>query len=167
MKSKLLISLIFLICIAAAARMVSVFSSWDSVEWTSKDILVVVCGKPVEVNMPPNSIVTGGPKSDSEVQVISVLKGTNGLGSARLKTDHDLHQGEHYLVFGNFDGRVCTSLEEYKVIPIGKLFSTNSIAGKSLEEQLKILFRHAVFELNREIEQDQAQKAELEILIGK
>ena len=165
MKFRYFFPIILLVSISALARLVVPFSSWDRLKESSPSIVVVLCGKPV----PPDAdyAVVGGPRSDSEVEIVAVLKGTNGLGPARLQTDHELRQGENYLVFGNFSQGICASFEQYKVVPIGERFSTNSIAGKPLDEQIKTLFQHALFKLNREIQQDQEQKQQLELLVGK
>jgi len=166
MKIKIIILAFVFTAFVVAARMVSLFSNWEEIEGRSRDIVVVNCGKPVVTKLPPNTIASGAAKSDFEAEIIYVLKGTNSLGMARLQTDHELRQGENYLVFGNFDQGICTSYEKYKVVPIGDKFPTNSVMGKPMEEQVKILFQRAVFKLNREIENDREQKQQLETLVG-
>jgi hypothetical protein len=66
------------------------------------------------------------------------------------------------LVFGYYDSGVYQAFEEYRVIPLGVDFSTNSIAGKPLDEQLQILFQHAADNLNREIQKDEEEKQRIE-----
>jgi len=168
MKIKIIALAIVFTTFAVAARMVSLFSNWGEVEWRNPDIVVVNCGKPVITILPPNTYVSGAAKSDFKVQIMYVLKGTNRLGAARLQTDHELHQGEKYLVFGSFEQGVCTAYERYKVVPLeNERFWTNSIAGKPPEEQIKILFKHGLSKLTREIGDDQEQKKQLETLVGK
>lgn len=96
-----------------------------------------------------------------------MLKGTNTTGAARLWTDHIVHQEENYLVFGIFENGIYKAFEEFKVLPLGPRFSTNSISGKSLDDQIQILFKDSLFIVNRELQQDQEQKAELEAGIVK
>lgn len=162
MKRKLMISVVGLMPLLALAHIIAPFPGWEDVKDASSSIVVVLCGKPVPQDWQYS--VSDGPSSDSEVDVVAVLKGTNALGSARLQTDHELRSGEHYLVFGNFNQNICTAYEPYKVVPIGR-FSTNSIAGKPLDEQIKVLFQHSLFKINRELQRDQEQKQQLETLV--
>jgi hypothetical protein len=160
MKNKIIILVASLITISVTARVIAPFNGWGNLTETSPDIIVVQCGKPTPSN--PNVIVVNGIKSDSEIQIVFALKGTNVLSFARLQTDHELRQGENYLVFGYFDTGICKANEEYRVIPLGINFSTNSIAGKTLDEQIQILFQRSVANLNREIQKDQEEKQRLE-----
>ena len=166
MKSKAILLTFLMTAVMATAGMVSLFSSWDETKNTSHDIVIVSCGKPIITKLPPHTYITGVPKVDSEVQIILVLKGTNRLGLARLQTDHELRQGENYLVFGNFRDRLYTSREEFRIVPLGEARSTNYLSGKPLDEQIKLLFQEASFNLDREIKKDQEQKQQLEMLIG-
>jgi hypothetical protein len=45
---------------------------------------------------------------------------------------------------------------------MGRTFSTNLIAGKPYEEQIQILFKRRIDDLNREIQNDEAEKQRLE-----
>src|SRR4051812_3974858 len=103
MKIKIVLLTLLFTAFAVTARMMEVFSNWGNVRNRAHDIVIVNCGKPIVTVLPPNNIITGAAESDSEVEISYVLKGTNSLGMARLKTDHVLHQGEDYLVFGNFE----------------------------------------------------------------
>lgn len=165
MKNKIIIvSLALLMAIAVSARLVAPFVGLGSLEESSSDIMVIRCGKPYQ---PADNVgAINAVYSDSEIEVLFVLKGTNGMGATRLQTDHDLHQGEDYLVFGNCNSSVCQAFENFKVVPIGSRFSTNLISGRSLDEQIKTLSRHALFKLNRQIKLDQEQKQQLEMFVG-
>jgi hypothetical protein len=161
MKIKIILLLILLIACSIYARILETFDSWDKIIRDSPSILVVRCGKPT----PPYPIING-PRSDSGIDVQYRLKGTND--ASRLWTDRDsLHQGENYLVFGYINNEICVALGEFKVVPLGSEFSTNWIAGKSLDEQIQELFKRALDHLDREIKQDQDQKAQLESGIKK
>ncbi|HEY5233556.1 MAG TPA: hypothetical protein VIK35_08495 [Verrucomicrobiae bacterium] len=160
MKIKIILLAASLVVVSVMARIIAPFHGWDNLTETSPDIIVVQCGKPTPPN--PNVIIMDGTKSDSEIQIISVLKCTNDLSSARLQTDHDLRQGEDYLVFGYFDGGICKAYEEYRVVPLGVNFSTNSIAGKTLNEQIQILLQSAINNLGNEIQKNEEEKERLE-----
>ncbi len=160
MKTKITILAASLLTVSVMARIIAPFHDWGSLIKASPNIIVVHCGNPTPPD--PDVIVMNGTKSDSQIQIVSVLKGTNDLNSARLQTDHGLRQGENYLVFGYFEGGICKAYEEYRVVSLGVRFSTNSITGKSFDEQIQILFQQAVNHLNREIQSDEAEKQRLE-----
>jgi hypothetical protein len=158
MKVIKIILIVLLITISVTAQVMVLFQGWDRLKETSPYIIVAHCGKPTL----PTSGVIGGLKSDSEIQIITVLKGTNSVSSARLQTDHELWQGENYLVFAYYGGGIYQAYEKYRVIPLGLRFSTNSISGKPLDEQIQILFQQALYNLNQEIQNDQEEKQQLE-----
>lgn len=165
MKTKIVMAVVAIGAISVMARMLSLFSTWDDIKKECSCISVVRCGSPVIP--PPGVFYSNHPRSDSDVQIVAVLKGTNNTGAARLESDHTLYEGENYLVFGNFENSVYRADENFKVVPLGKGFSTNSIAGKNLDEQIQQLFKQALFQLDREIKEDQEQRAQLETAITK
>jgi hypothetical protein len=77
-------------------------------------------------------------------------------------TDHGLRQDENYLIIGHYDSGIYRAHEEYHVIPLGVNFSTNLIAGKPLDEQIQILFKRRLDNLNRQIKEEQEEKQRLE-----
>ena len=156
---KLVILSALLITCIVGARQSFPFLGWDRLEEWSTDIIIANCGKPTSSK--PGVFVSGATASDSAIELIVVLKGTNNMSPSRLLTDHKLWQGENYLIFGHYDGGIYQAFEEYRVIPLGVDFSTNSITGKPLDEQLQILFKQRIENLNREIENDKAEKQRL------
>jgi hypothetical protein len=168
MKIKYKIVTSLLIVTSAFAAIEISFPGWDWLEEKSPDIAIVNCGKPTPNPAYPYGGVINGTMSDSEIRVIFVLKGTNGISSVRLQTDHELRQGEDYLVFGNCDNGIYDATEEFRVVPLGVKYAwelnslTNSIASKSLDKQIQILFQRSIDNLNHEIQKDQEEKARLE-----
>ena len=160
MKNKIIVFLLLLIPICTIARIVVPFQGWGRLKDTSPYIAIVQCGKPTP--LVPNELTIGGPKSDSEIQVVFFLKGTNSLNSARLQTDRQLWQGEYYLVFGYYEDGIYKAYEQYRTIHLGSDFSTNLIVGKSLDDQLQVLFKHSLFNLNRQLKEEQEEKQHLE-----
>ena len=160
MKTKIFVLVVLAAAAGSMARLVGSFSSWNQLVEQSPNIVIALCGKPVSPN--PNVVVDNGPVSDSEVEIISTLKGTNQIVSSQLWTDHELVPNEIYLLFGRYDSGIYQAYEEYRVVPLGRQFSTNSIAGKPLDDQLHILFQAAVNNLNREIQKDEEEKGRLE-----
>lgn len=160
MKSKIIIALALSVAISALARVIAPFKGWSALESGSPYIIIAHCGKPTPST--PGVITINATRSDSAIEVVSALKGTNGLAASRLLTDHDLQRGENYLVFAYYDGGTYQAFEEYRVIPLGNSFHTNLIAGKSLDEQLQILFRRRLDDLNQQMKEEQEEKQRLE-----
>jgi hypothetical protein len=161
MKTKpIILVLLSISATCALARLITSFPGWDLLKVNSPYIIIAHCGEPTPPT--PGVLIDNGPNSDSSIEVISVLKGTNHVSSSQLWTDRRIWPGENYLVFGYYDSGVYQAFEEYRVIPLGVDFSTNSIAGKPLDEQLQILFQHAADNLNREIQKDEEEKHRIE-----
>lgn len=160
MKSKIIITLVSLITVTALARVLAPFKGWTALENESPYIVIARCGErtpPV-----PGVITINATKSDSAVEVVSVLKGAHDAVASRLLTDHDLQRDENYLIFGHCDGGICQAYEDYRVIPLGANFHTNTIADKTLDEQLQILFRRRVDNLSRQMKSEQEEMQRLE-----
>ena len=157
MKTKIIITISLIIAITVIARQIPQFLGWDKL--VSTDVVVLRYGKPA----PPTSgfvPVLNGAKCNSPINVLFVLKGTNYL--TQLQTSHELQEGENYLLFGYYDGGSYQAMEDYSIIPLGKTFSTNVIAGKPYDEQISILFKLRIDELNRQIQSAQQEKERLE-----
>jgi hypothetical protein len=110
-------------------------------------IAVVQCGKPT----PQNAQVFGVGRSDVEIQLVFSLRGTNNVVPVRLQTEHELHLGEKYLVFGDCDSGIMSAYEEYRVVPLPLTFSTNEVRGKNLNEQVECLLSLRLFDLQNEL----------------
>lgn len=142
------------------ARVIAPFVGWDRLEDVSSNIIIVYCGGPTPPT--PGFSIVGATRFDSEITVISILKGTNHISSGRLQTDHELRQNNYYLAFADYDNGIYEAWEEYKVVPLGTDFSTNLITGKPLNDQLQVLFCSATNTLDHEIEMDEQDKSRLE-----
>jgi len=119
--------------------------------------VVVQCGSPE-----PDKPTINGYYSDSEIKIVSVLKGANNITSAELQTDYDLQSGRYYLVFGSLNGGTYTSYGPYAVIPLGHWFSADSIAGKTSDQQIQILLKRGLEIVSKELQHAQQQKQQLE-----
>ena len=163
MKVRILTLFTLLIVASALGRAMTKFISWVEVQEHSPAIIIAHCGDPTPST--PGVIIVNGTLSDSAIEVACVLKGTNTPSQARLLTDHELQKGENYLVFCYFDGNVCEADEEYRVIPLGVHFHTNSISGKPLDAQLKILFQRRLDILKRQQQREEEEQQRLEALL--
>lgn len=52
--------------------------------------------------------------------------------------------------------------ETYRIVPLGHYFQTNGLTGKSLKEQIQLVLRSRLEELNRELERGAKEKNRLE-----
>ena len=141
------------------------FSGLDSLIQSSSDIIIARC---VATPDPYNMATKDGTKIDlkglinSDVEITSILKGATNSGLVRMTSEYWPRQGEYYLIFSNYRDEFYQALEKYRIVPLGPNCSTNSLIGKSLDEQLQILFKHRVDDLNLEIQSDEAEKQRLE-----
>lgn len=160
MKTKVICIFTLLIAAVATARLAPVFPGWDRLKQICPDIFVARCGESASPGQYMEAV--NAYTSDSRVNIISVLKGTNSVAAGRLQTDYDLVQNDYYLVFGHHDGGFFTSYGPSGVIPLGRWFTTNSIAGKSMDEQIQVLLKQSLDTMNWEIQRDQQVKQRLE-----
>lgn len=165
MKSRTIVVVATFMALSAVARITAQFHTWSEVVEQSSCVIIARCGE--RTTPAPGTDVVNGPMSDSAIEVIAVLKGTNCAASSRLLTDHDLQKGEKYLIFGNSDNNVCLAFEEFRVIPLGKNFQTNSVAGKPLDDQLHLLFQRRLDNLNRQIKKEMEERRRLEEGVAK
>ena len=145
------------------------FPGYDRLRELSTDIVLAHC-----VSNPPTLLHYSPTDPDINtfsLETIAVLKGTNFSKSFSLVTMQWLNRGDDYLIFGNIENGACRAIEKYRVIPEGRELGlgvlTNSIARKSPDEQLQVLYERAIFRLNRQIEDDQQSKQQLETAIKK
>ena len=142
------------------ARIIDTFRSWDDLKSMSSYIAVIECGNPTPPN--PHFKIANATKSDSAIQTVFILKGTNNVSPTRLLTDRELCSGKRYLVFGYCNGEVCCAYEDYKVIPLKTYFSTDLLAGKTMDEQIRFLLQIRLDNLKREIQRNEEEKRRLE-----
>jgi len=154
MKTTIFVTVLATSVVALAAAYLP-FRGWSWTEEKSSDIVIVRCMK-----TPSRDNYRGGIRSDIGIEF--VLKGRTNLGPAHLSSFYWPRQGEYYLIFSVFDEEVYHATEEFRIIPLGVDFSTNSIVGKPLDEQIRILFERRLWQLNRELEQGQEEKKRLE-----
>jgi hypothetical protein len=164
MKARICFVLVILTAVCATGRIIVPFPGWQGLSEEVPSIVVAHCERPTLPT--PGVLTVNAPASDFAVVVELALKGTNSVRSVgRLLTDHPLRPGEYYLVFAHYDGGTYEAYEDYRVISLGPSFSTNSIAGKPLVEQIRTLARQSDGHLDQEIQQDQAERSRLQGLI--
>jgi hypothetical protein len=177
MKAKLTFSKLILFALTATALGVPIqpFSSWQALVERSPGIIMARCTKtPPLVQFDTNGIEIDRRDGivDSDIEVIRILKGeTNSgieriepasLGAARLSAQYWPYQGEYYAVFGILYDGSYQATESYRIIPLGHNFPAKSLAGKTLDEQVKFILKWRLDRLNRELEQGEEEKKRLE-----
>jgi hypothetical protein len=165
MKTKIAVILIMLGIISVMARLPASFLGWDQLKSNSPEIIIADPKEPTPSTT--KILFDDGPNFDFGISVLSVLKGTNGVRHARLLSDHDLRIREAYLVFGKYRDGIYFADGDFSTVPLGRTFKQEMIAGKPLEEQLQILFKLAVDNLNSEIASKEAEKKRLETALQK
>ena len=169
-KIHILILALTLRAFTASALLLGIFHDYDSVESQSPEIFVASC------TTDPPTLFKPGTQTDNvntyAIEILTPIKGTNQPGDAILNSLHWLNVGDTYLIFGNFRDGAYQAFEDYRVVPLGRaIFSvgeiTNSIAGKSEDEQLQILFKRALDNVNRQMKQEQEEKQRFEDSIRK
>jgi hypothetical protein len=168
MKRTFIVSVLLSVPFTMFAIMLRNFPGYDWLREHSSDVVLAHC-----VSNPPTSLHYGSEPdlNTFSLETIAVLKGTNFLKSFSLVTMQWLNQGDDYLIFGNLENGACRAIEKYRVIPEGRELGlgilTNSIARKSPDEQLQVLYERAIFSLDRQIKEEQEAKARLETAIKK
>jgi hypothetical protein len=136
------------------------FTSWDDISRKSPDIIIGRC----TVTAPDGPIGDGMVWSD--IEVLSVLKGDTKPGVARMVSQYAPRQRERFLMFSTYQSnglyRAYNATETYRVVPLGRDFVTNELSGKVLDEQIKLVLRHRLEELTRELQQGTEEKKRLE-----
>jgi hypothetical protein len=156
MKSILTIIVLFCSLASGSALQGPVFSSWDDLIHISSHIMIVSISNP--------SYHSDG-TALSDAKVISVLKGDGKTNMIlHLVTIYYPYDGERLLIF--FNGELDRTNAEFipdGVVPINRLVPLDRLlAGKNLKEQIGILLKGRLKDLNDEMASDNAEKAQLE-----
>lgn len=153
--------------IAVVTRIVA---NWEDLFKTSPNVVVARCTKTpdeYETNKAGALVVRGGPKV-APINIVYTLKGVTNLGPASFESLCWPRQGEYYLIFA--DHREGTNYEadsQYSVVPLGIVSPpTFLLTGKPFEEQVKILLKYRLKQLNQELLQMKREKTRLEEFVG-
>ena len=144
----------------ATAVEIGPFTSWDDLTKKSPDIIIARCVTT------PNPTVVGDGMISSDVEVLAVLKGDTKPEAARMVSQYWPHQDERFLMFATYQSnqlyRAYNATETYRIVPLGRYFPTKELAGKSLDEQIRLMLRRRLEDLSRELERGAEEKNRLE-----
>lgn len=153
------------------AEVVFSFPGWDALTGKTPDIIVARCDKTPDPFKDHGAGPTGA-LYDSNIAVTYILKGATNwgrmpleaptLGPGRLSSEYIPRQGEYYLIFSIYAYGEYQAAEDYRVIPLGLYFSTNSIRDKPLDKQIQTLLRYRLNMLNRQMDKEREEKNRLE-----
>jgi hypothetical protein len=161
-----IVAAVLLICEQMKAPPLGVsspFRGWDKLIQHTPDIIVAQCTR-----TPDQQMLRGGWPVD--INIVYILKNSTNsvalepakLGAAKLDSQYIPRQGEYCLFFSIFHDGVYQATETYRTVPLGLWFNADAISGRPLNDQLQILFKRRLFDLGRQIEEDQAEKERLE-----
>jgi hypothetical protein len=161
----LIIFIVIALASAAFATLVRPFSNWDTLIKQSTNIIIARCKEtPERLRVSSNgaTIETSGGVIRSEMQILSELKGKINLTNLLIDSAYWPRQREAYLIFGIYHDGFIQANEEYCFIPLGPEFSTNMLAGKSFDQQIKELLTYRLNTLNFRMKEEQEEKQRLE-----
>jgi hypothetical protein len=150
---------------AAMAVVTQPFSGWDNLTMMSSDIVIARCSRtPNRLNIGKGGAVIELKDGmlQSDIEVVSILKGATNLGPAQLSSRYWPRQSELYLIFSTHAEGFYHAPESYRVIPLGMDFPTNALAHQSLDEQIRTVLSYRLRELNLELQQKHEEKKRLE-----
>jgi len=141
----------------AMVVIISPFTGWDDLTRKSPDIVIARCATT------PNPTVIGDGMISSDVEVLAVLKGDTKPGVAHMVSQYWPRQGERFLMFATYQSnQLYNATETYRIVPLSRDFLANDLAGKSLDEQIQLVLRRRLDDVNRELEKDAEEKSRLE-----
>lgn len=156
---------LFLVAATALGVMVTPFRGWRNLTQSSTDIIVARCSSTPDPSRPDKNGVTEEIVDgvvDSEMNLISVLKGATNSGLVRVTSQYWPRQDECYLIFATHYAGYYQAIEPYHIVPLGLGFSTNILANKTLEEKIQTLLDYRLANLNKQIKQEAEEKQRLE-----
>jgi len=162
MKKCALIIAVFAVAANMSALLVGHFRGWHDLEEKSPDIFVARCVAAQDLLEPRPKIFYGN-VFNSDIEVVSVLKGAGKPGAAHLVSLTMPYRGEYFLAFGTQTSNSLYSvIEEYRIVPLLHFHGAEQLAGKPLNEQIKSLLTSRLNDLNDEIAQDTRDKNNIE-----
>lgn len=156
---------LFGIASIATAVVIMPFRGWERLAQKSSDVIVVRCSKTPDPLAPDKDgvsleIIDG--IVDSDMEIVSILKGGTNSGNVRVSSEYWPRQRECYLIFADFHDGYYQAVESYRVVPLGINFPTNLLTGKSLEEQIRTALKYRLDNLDRKMKEEMEEKQRLE-----
>ena len=146
--------------------LISKFKSWGDVIQESPEIIIAKCTSTYGMEHSAKPIVIIDGVIPSDVQVISVLKGSTKPGPSHLESQYWPYPGQVFVIFAHYQRDQFytgyTAIESYRAMPLDRDFPLNTLTGKTFAEQMQLIFSNRLSNLNEDIDQDEKDKARLE-----
>lgn len=145
------------------------FRGWNDLIDGSPNIVIARCTRTpgfIPPGVAPKMTIVEGGGWVSDIEVISVLKGSTKTGPSQLMSDYKPYQGEFLAIFASRMLTVGTNScysanEDYKIVPLNSDFRISDLNGKTLDEQIQLIFASRLKDLNDEIKRDNEEKTRL------
>jgi len=170
MKKNLVAAMLFATIAVAFAIPINKFQTWHDLINQSPDIIIARCTAAQDLMTPKPTIIFGN-VFNSDIEIISVLKGDAKLGASHLASLYLPYRGEYFVLFANHFTEGLDSgysaTEDYRVISLGRHFKPDELLVKTLSEQVQTILSIRVKDLNDELERDKEEKVRLETGLDK
>jgi hypothetical protein len=160
---------IVILAINAAAYSIADFPGWQTLTAKANDVLVVKCTDTGSDHVTDKNGIEIDLRGlfSSDIEVVSALKGGDGSKIGAVQSEEPLFQNQYYLIFSRDHYNAYQAFESYRIVPLGLYFSTNNLASKTLDQQVRFLLQWRLDRLNRQIKEDEEEKARLEEALRK
>lgn len=167
MKKTIQVGLLMFLTATALATLVGKFNGWDSLRQESPEIFIARCAATQDFLQESNKIrIVFNGTIHSEIEVVSVLKGSPQLEKTFLNSQYWPYRGEYFLVFAGCQKNQLnigyTAIEKFRIVSLGHYFATNQIANKPLVDQVSCILNTRVKNLQEKTEQDKEEMTRLE-----
>lgn len=132
------------------------FPGWDRVKDLSTDITVMKC-----ISTTDNPDHVSRDLISSKIQTVMALKGRTNLVMSSLRSMYWPHAGEYYLVFASYHDGSYQATEPYRLVPLGTFVPPDLLAGKALDDNLRIIFRWRLNKLESQMKEEEGEKQRL------
>jgi hypothetical protein len=157
--------------IATFGTIIDHFRGWSELINSSPDVVIARCTATpdffAQSSDTPRFIENIGGGWTSDIDVISILKGNTKTGLSKLSSFYKPYQGELFVIFSTRILTVGTNScysanEDYKIIPLNSDFRINDLNGKTLDEQIQLILKSRLKDLDDEIARDNQEKVRLQ-----
>lgn len=155
----------FITATSASALLLAPFTSWDDLVERSPDIIIARCIATEDLLEPPPTSIYPN-VFNSDIQVISVLKGNSMPGMSHLVSTYFPYRGEYFAAFATYStvrtNSVYVATEEYRIVPLIHFHGAGEFAGKTLNQQIQLILKERLIYLNDELAKGNEEKKRLE-----
>jgi hypothetical protein len=149
-----IIATLMLCALTSAGVVYRKFENWEQLIERASDIFVARCLQtPERFKSHPDNVVEEMRDGlfNSDMEVVFPLKGATNAGTSKLLSRYRPSQGAYYLIFASARPSAFQAVEEYRVVPLGLDFASNSVPATNLTLQIRHLLALRMQEIDREM----------------